>query len=171
MKLAEAWGKAVKIDLENSGPLFLAGLDNPHIAGGFFAEFESSGALLIAAVDITDEISGNGQHTIGVSTQNVSSPTGRRFLGHGDIINELYAQQTYRAIQWRSDIKQAAYGNLDPLAVEAIEKVELTIDNLPKTLTDANGGQFSVVGPPVAAIRLSRGKSAEWIRHGKCRAQ
>jgi hypothetical protein len=103
----------------------------------------------------------------------VSKTTPKAYaLGHSDIIFEWAAHpKTPQAFRWANELRLATSNADDPLAAGTIKMVEITIDNLPKTKIDARGIPFSVVGRPVAAIRLRRGKNAEWIREGQCSAQ
>jgi hypothetical protein len=173
MKLAEAWGEAVKVELQKSGPLLFVGLekDNPSISAGLFAEFEKAGDLSIVVEDIILDPSAKTYPPITASAKRISNEPGAHVLGHDEIIKEMAAAPTTKTIPWHNELGKALRSGEDPIAAGVIEVVQLTIDNLPKTKTDAEGIPFSVVGPPVAAIRLSRGKAPEWIRQGKCPAQ
>ena len=170
MKLAEAWGGAVKIKLEESGPEVFIGVTNP-MSSGFFADFEKAGALSIVVEEITYETNANGHHTIIASPKRISSEPGGYYLGHGEIINEIFARQTDRSKQWANEVRRAMDKSNDPLVTGGIEIVQLTIDNLPKTQITAGGIPFSYVGPPIATVRMKHGKPAEWIQQGKCPTQ
>lgn len=168
LKLAEAWGRAVKMELEGMGTMAFWGLKDRYITGAVFAEFEVAGELSIAKVEIKYEASSKGQRTIIASAENERYERRAIVLGEGEIITEWADRKTKRALEWRGDINREAFQSSDPSMAVAIKLIALTIDNLPKDRTDANGKQFSEVGPPVAAVRLSRGKSIEWVRQGKC---
>lgn len=165
--LAEAWGRAMKIELEKGGPAIFVGLGKDRIiASGFFARFDN-GTLSTMVEDVSAEPSANGNYKIVLSNK-VPDKTAAFFMGHNEIIQELVAHQTEEARQWLFDLRKAMEAASDPLAAGTIEVVQLTIDHLPKTLFDKNGIPFSVVGPPVAAVRLRRNNSVEWIQKGKC---
>ena len=171
MKLAQAWGNAIKIQLERVGPAVFDGLEDRTFTTGLFAEFDKTGKLSIVLTVITHEISGDGHNSIATSTRNIPEPFGAYVLGRGEIDRELAAQQSTRSIRWLKDIQRAQATANDPLVEGATRIVQLTIDNFPKIRTDIHGQPFSPVGPPIAVVRWKRGRTVEWIKLGKCPAQ
>lgn len=164
--LAEAWGRAVKVELEKDGPRAFTDLGKDRILGiGFFAGFEKNGTLSAAAEIIVAEPSPDGHYRIVLYPR---VPASGYTLGYAEVISEMSAHQTPEALQWISQLRRAVETASNPLVEGTVEIVQLTIDHLPKTRIDVNAVPFSEVGPPIAALRLHRGHEVEWIKRGKC---
>jgi hypothetical protein len=166
--LATMWGEDVKKEFERYGTLAIAGLDDQHVMTGFFADFERDGTLLMVVEEVTYEILPQGIVIKAHSTIYPTSPGHISYLGHPAVVIEEQAGKTLQAIAWQDAIHARKRVAKDPVAEEAISLVELTIANLPKDKVDANGIPFSVVGKPVAALRLTRSNGVEWLAQGKC---
>lgn len=169
VKMADAWGTQVKDEFQRFGSIALFGLNPSYVTTGLFADFETDGSLVIAVAKITYEIKA-GQLKVSSQTTVVSGDSANSYLlGHNEILSEMAAGITPRALAWHRALKSRVEASKDQVAEEAIGAVELTILNLEKTKTDIKGVPFSEVGLPVAAVRLIRGKSAEWVAKGKCK--
>jgi hypothetical protein len=166
-RLADIWGQYVKVEFQRRGTSALAGLEDNHVAVGIFADFEEDGTLLIVVSDVTYE-----KNFIypKISTLTSVIPIDKQayVMGHRDIVDETSAAKTPNGIKWLNELHARMQTATDQIAGEAIGLVNLTIDNLPKGNIGIGGTPFSVVGPPVAAVRLMRGKEVEWIARGKC---
>src|ERR1022692_704454 len=168
-RLAEAWGFAEKEQFERHGEVVLRGLEDNKITSGIFADFERDGTLSVVEEHVTYEKLVDGSVRIKDDSDPVDpSATPVDILGRSEIVTELLDRKTSRAIAWRKKLRLKLDATDDPLLENAIDWVQLTIDNLSKTKRDSHGVPFSVVGPPIAAIRLVRGANTEWIRKGKC---
>jgi hypothetical protein len=149
----------------------MAGLSDNAIMSALFAGVKKDGSVLAVSAQITYDIA-DSREAINI---NINYPppyilSGTDFpnwMGRHEVIDELKARQTFRSDQWTRTINVAVKNSSDPIATVAIEKVKLTIDNLPKTKTTARGVPFSEVGNPISAVRLSR-KGVEWIKKGNC---
>jgi hypothetical protein len=167
-RLADAWGEDVKAEFERLGDMALGGLDDNHVAIGIFADFEQDGTLLIVVSDVTYE-KRLVHSKISVQTEIIPPNSGNGyFLGHAEVVSEINAANTPHGIEWHNELRDRVRAKADEVAEEAIGFVDLTIQNLPKTKTDIDGIPFSVVGPPIAAVRLVRGKGIDWVAKGKC---
>lgn len=167
-KMADAWGKQVKDEFQRVGDIAVEGLDPGYVSTGLFADFETDGSLLVAVAKITFDRKQGGIEVFSHTKIVPTSPATSYTLGHNEILNELAARATPRGIAWWNTLKSKVGASKDPVAGEAIGVVDLTITNLEKTKLDGNLVRFSEVGPPVAAVRLIRGKSTEWVTKGKC---
>jgi hypothetical protein len=168
MALASGWGEAVKKELEKIGGMAIDGLEDYIISNGIFADFDKDGTLSIAVEQVTYEIV-DGKINIILSTDRVDSTKwSSYFLGHGEIVKEVTAGQTLRAIQWQNETNKLLEAADDKTSAFAIKMVELTIDNFPKTKKDDRGIPFSIMGRPIAVVQLTRGKGVTWIKPGKC---
>jgi hypothetical protein len=173
-KLATAWGEGVKEEFDRLGIDALGGLKNQFIATGFFADFENDGTLLIYVSEVTFNIIPPSRLIITANPPRLdplSSSQGIHQMGEEgipEIIGELQAESTPRGKKWRDDIRSAVRQSNDPIATNAMGIVRAVIDGLPKTETDARGARFSKVGPPVAAVRLIKGKGIDWVAKGAC---
>lgn len=162
-RVADAWGRDVKIKFERLGNDALSGAEDNTVALGFFADFEKDGTLLMAVSAVTYEE--NFIHpNISAKTDIIRPSDGNGyFMGRGAIVSEIQAAKTPRGIKWSKEIANKA-----GIEEQAIAYVDLTIKNLPDTKTDSSGKKFSVVGPPIAVAQLVRRKGIDWIAKGKC---
>lgn len=172
-KLASAWGLAIKKELEediarNKEYALLHVEDDQVLALGAFAAFEKDGTFLIAVERITYEINSNGAVVVKASmAQRVTSPGGPIYLGKGEIIRECFAGQTPRSREWKRDMQMGIDFSADPTVFTAKKLVQLTIENYPRTRADGKGGQFSIVGGPIAITRLTQ-KGVDWVDKACC---
>jgi hypothetical protein len=168
-RVASAWGEDVKIKFELAGLSSIQGLDEDGIASGIFADFEKDGTLLIVVTSV-DFKESFVYPRITVNTVPLHPGDGDAFfVGKGEVITETNAAKTPRGSEWFKELHRRSDGpNTDRATEEAIAFVDLTIRNLPKMRTDFDGVPFSVVGPPISAVRLVRGKGTRWIAKGIC---
>lgn len=175
-RLADAWGKDVKAEFQSLGIGALSGLEDDIIISGLFADFEKDGTLLVAVASVTYQILPTKQAIVKNLTKVIPTTNPKQngyFLGHSEIINKIGNPQTPEQVEWGKEYRSTAvewsdkFGRDDTLG-GVIGYVDVTIRHLPKIKMDSQGVPFSVVGPPIAALRLIRGKGIEWIAKGKC---
>lgn len=178
-RVADAWGERVQIEFQRLGSRALGGLDDNFIITGLFSDFEKDGSLLIAVSEVTYELLPSKRVKVSSHTKLIptSSPEANAFhLGHSEIIDAINNPRTPQEAEWQRQYRAVAIEWSDKLgrddAVgEVIGYVDATIQHLPKNRRNSEGVPFSVVGYPVASIRMKRGKGVEWIARGKCSSQ
>lgn len=172
LELAEAWGVAVKEEIEKSmdrGVNVISGLTDNGILSAIFAGVKRDGSIIAVSEPITYEpINRAGAIRIVMGQPHILQPADFPWvLGKWDIVKELVQRKTFRSYAWNQKIEVAVNASQDPIATRAIEEVRLTIENLEPTMIDSKGVRFSGVGFPISALRLSS-KGMEWIRKGNC---
>lgn len=178
LKLADVWGEDARVEFQRLGSKGVGGLDNDLILTGLFTDFEKDGTLLIAMSEVSFEIIQTKRIKVIAHTKLIptsKSDSDSVFLGHSEIVNAVNNPQAPEEMKWRTEFVPTALRwsgeHADDVMGKAAAYVELTIEHLPKTKKDAKGVPFSVVGFPVAAVRLIRGKNVDWIARGRCTDQ
>lgn len=166
LRIAPIWGDKVKhkimADLKRDGPEgVLFGVEGNTLTSAVFAGFYD-GAPLIVTSELTYTTSAKGRVEISFAVTNVLRKPKAIHIGRVDIANEFFAGKTPRSIQWRQELAAAMSPDSDPVAVPAINAVQLSIDNYP--LVKIGGKMLPPVGGPIDALRLTPAKGIEWIQ-------
>jgi len=171
LELAEAWVAEIKKQVDKrirlTGSRIVAGLDDDNLMTAVFAGVKKDGTIAAAQATVTYLVrDSKNVDLIPIAKAMPISTSFPWILGRRKILDEM-ATDTPTAKAWRDAIELDVKRSSDQIAERAIADVDLTINNLPKTNVDRKSVPFSVVGPPISAVRLTS-KGIEWIRKGNC---
>lgn len=163
VKLATAWGKDVKRDVEEdlarNKRSVLSVLDGDTVTQAFFAGFDNGKPIVVESA-IT--CMGRKNPKIRFAIERIEHGRIMTFIGEDAIAHEFIKDQTPRAKQWNQEakIRAATLGN--PLWFYPDFVVYLTIHYDPGTMND--GMLIHDVGGPIDVVLLRKGKGIKWLR-------
>lgn len=136
---------------------------------GAFASIENDGSMTLAVETIAYDTPGGNKVVVTNSISFKGTAPFRRYLGKGEIIEELFDQQTSRSKEWMRESIVKLKLQSDPVAFQSQELVRLSIENYPATRKDKDGNPFSVLGGPITSVKLTP-SGVVWIAPGACRS-
>jgi hypothetical protein len=172
-QLARSWGAAMKEHFQahfsRYGFAKIMGEEDAErvLTRGAFANFEKDGSHLFVVEKITYEIGEGGKVVVSAAIDYTEvSPSFVYSMGTNDIVKEIDAAKTFRAVQWRKGLDVGMLQG-DSAIFASGQLVQLTIENYPATLKDAEGKPFSIVGGKVAIGKLTV-NGFEWVQPAHC---